>query len=68
MELTLSDLLNKIGGEYSLWKKHKKAKRYGVAREFKGRLEMLLELYCLLGGAPNDCNTLTIIFKEVRGF
>lgn len=66
--MEMSELLRKIGSEYSLWKRFKKMKQYYKAKEFLGRCEMLIELYLSLGGKEEDSNALSMIIKEVRGF
>ena len=66
--MEMSELLRKIGSEYSLWKRFKKAKQYYKAKEFLGRCEVLIELYLSQGGSENDCSALSMIIKEVRGF
>lgn len=63
-----SELLRKIGSEYSLWKRFKKMRQYYKAKEFLGRCEMLIELYLSQGGKASDSTALAIIIKEVRGF
>ena len=66
--MEMSELIIKIGNEYSLWKRFKKMKQYYKAQVFLGRCEVLIELYLTQGGKEEDSNALSMIIKEVRGF